>query len=251
MYSEYAKDLKALVSAEHLTFKSTPSYQEILEHVSLHDGRAYLDLCRNELLMSHDDIVAFARLNDALGAPVLYDVRGITCSPTSLRYVYHAHLVLKHIRDTMPVAQHDCLSLIEVGGGYGGLCLALHYYAAKFGIRFKEYHIVDLAEAGALQERYLRSDAFADCLRGADIRFHDALSSGSTVPCESAFLVSNYAFSEFSEKVRAGYMDALFGKVAHGFMAWNFIPVFDFGKPLIKVEHERPLTCHANRFVYF
>ena len=46
-------------------------------------------------------------------------------------------------------------------------------------------------------------------------------------------------------------MNILFPKINNGFMAWNYVNVFDIG---IKIKYdvsEKPVTGHGNRFIYF
>jgi hypothetical protein len=64
------------------------------------------------------------------------------------------------------------------------------------------------------------------------------------------FLVSNYCFSEISTEFQKKYIDTLFPKISHGFMAWNNSPTYYFGFE-IKEEIEYPKTGNFNRYVYF
>ncbi len=63
----------------------------------------------------------------------------------SLGYIYHSHLILTHLK--------TCIldTIVEVGGGYDGLCLALHLFAAKYNVNIKSYTIVDLPSISKLQ----------------------------------------------------------------------------------------------------
>lgn len=96
MYADYVQMLERV--SEPLQFKSHPAYQGILEHVSLEQGYGYLDLCLNSLgtwRLDPNEVADFATLNDSIGSPVTYNVGGIQCSPTSLRY---AHLILQTLK---------------------------------------------------------------------------------------------------------------------------------------------------------
>ena len=46
------------------------------------------------------------------------------------------------------------------------------------------------------------------------------------------------------------YIKTLFPKVQHGFMAWNMIPIYDFGFKYT-IEDEYPKTGDFNKYVYF
>lgn len=242
IYDQYVESVKRQLDRHELTFKSDPSYQYMLEHSNYeHVGRQFLDVIVREFKLTPDEIARFTVLNDSFGNPELSDYQIIPpCSPTSLRYVYHAHLILKHMQElgiTRP-------RITEIGGGYGGLCSAVHTYASKFGVEPVQYNIIDLALPGRLQKRVL------DMYDYPCINYYNADNFGSDITSNDGFLVSTYAFSEIPESMRDKYVDILFPKMSHGVMVWNNIPVYDFGKQL-RVEDERPLTGHVNKFVYF
>jgi hypothetical protein len=154
--------------------------------------------------------------------------------------VYHAHLFLKHLQGlgiTKP-------NIVELGGGYGGLCLAIHTYAEKFGVTPRQYSIIDLETPGKLQRRVL------DMYGYSSVKCLNAENSGAEVDQDSV-LISTYAFSEIQHEYQKKYIETLFPKITHGFIVWNSIPVYDMGKTLLIVENERPMTGSVNRFVYF
>jgi hypothetical protein len=141
------------------------------------------------------------------------------------------------------------MDFVEIGGGYGGLALAIDYLAKKYGIleSVKSYTIIDLSAPNKLQEEVLDQYTLS-----FPVKFVDAATYGKDISTQNTFLISNYAFSSFSEAIRKGYQTELFSKVSHGFMAWNFIKTYDFGFEL-RVEDEVPLTgpAETNRYVYF
>jgi hypothetical protein len=141
------------------------------------------------------------------------------------------------------------MDFVEVGGGYGGLALAVDYLAKKYGIleSVKSYTIIDLAAPSKLQQEVLKQHALS-----IPVHFVDAATYGKDISTTNMFLISNYAFSCFTEPIRKRYQAELFSKVSHGCMAWNFIKTYDFGFEL-RVEDEVPLTgpSETNRYVYF
>ena len=107
------------------TFKSNPTYREILEHVNLRYGQQYLQLVMDEFLSTIplDILVQTCQENDTYGAPLKHAFDGfIQCSPTSLRYLYHSLLILQFLAK----CGQRSVNIVEIGGGYGGLCLFLH-----------------------------------------------------------------------------------------------------------------------------
>jgi hypothetical protein len=194
--------------------------------------------------MSSVDIESFCKLNDRIGSPRIALLHGLSIpvSPTSLRYLYHAYLILSH-------APQDS-NLVEIGCGYGGLCLAIQFVARLLGKRVASYACVDLDAAVELQKKYL-----SNFVTEYGVTFHSASSYGSTVNGDNLFLISNYCFSEIAPQHQKGYINTLFPRVTSGFLVWNHIPLYDFGKPVRRVEKERPLTGSSygvqNMFVYF
>jgi len=238
MYNGYIQCIEEQLLAPTLTFKYDHRYQGILEHVSYEQGANYLTLIRSEF--PEASIETYIQANDSIGHPVVSVYGNLVCSPTSLRYVYHAHLILAHARQ-LGLTEID---MVELGAGYGGLCFAIHHFAHTFGISIRSYTLLDLPQANKLQERYLRHMPISGTLR-----FSSAETFGKDVSAD--FLISNYAFSELPHMLQQAYVHILLPKIHHGFMAWNFIPVYDFGLPIITNEEERPLTGPGNRFIFF
>lgn len=243
LYAEYVESIKRQLGRDELTFKSDPSYQYMLEHSNYgHMGLKILEYIKNEFKLTSEEIARFTVLNDSFGKPELSDYGVIPlCSPTSLRYVYHAHIILNHMKKlgiTHP-------RITEIGGGYGGLCSAIHVYASKFGVNPVQYNIIDLEFPGKLQKRVL------DMYDYPSINYYNAENFGSEIVTnDDGFLISTYAFSEISSDLREKYVDILFPKISHGVIVWNAIPVYDIGKQ-IRVEDERPLSGELNKFVFF
>jgi len=231
MYVGYLNTLRGITSKQD-PFKRDSEYIGILEHVSLGFGEAYLDLLRSEFAMTNETVEAFCDQNDSFGSPNVFPIRDLArpVSPTSLRYLYHASLILKHAKGAD--------RFVEVGAGYGGLCMAIQYLS-KTPVR--EYHVLDLDEAVRLQQMVLAEYT--------NVHYHSSSTFGANVP-EGCFFVSNYCFSEIAMDLQRQYISNLIVRCEHGFLAWNTIPCYDIGKPST-VEDERPLTFGGNYFVYF
>lgn len=243
MYSKYQAYVKAITSLRDLSsFKGSSTYREILEHVSPELGEAFFTALEKTPI-SRADLRAFCLKNDSVGKPHLHRFGpDFEASPTSLRYAFHAHLILAYLRR---LGQTDPVPIVEVGGGYGGLYIAIETFAPLYGVKLASYTIVDLPEVIELQRQYT---ALLPCQ--TPLTLLSAETFGADAPAD-AFLVSNYAFSELTADLRAEYQRVLFPKIRHGFMTWNAIPVYDFGFQTI-VLNETPLTGDQfNKYVYF
>jgi len=192
----------------------------MLEHPSISQylmALGQLNLVK-KLGVNLDDVKEFASKNDSVGGPELCTIEeGFMCSCASMRYTAHSILAIRHF-----LQFSNEIDIVEVGGGYGGLALAFHFFAPKMGLTIKSYTIVDLPSPVKLQAKYLEK------MGVTNIGFSDAATYGSELP-DGLFLVSNYAFSEFSEKIRTCYEKVLFPKLRHGYMLWNNTPLYDFG----------------------
>jgi hypothetical protein len=242
VYLTYRKSITDAFSWGNIhTFKSNGDYTYVLEHVGQDHGNEYYRLIKSEFSIEDDKIGDFCRLNDSFGNPTKYFIPGcnIRVSPTSLRYIYHTCLILEHIRSL----DLTDLNIVEVGAGYGGLALCMNFFGSD---RIRSYTCIDLPEALQLQELYLSKFQMK-----FPVSFVPCSTFGSSMDSTNLFMISNYCFSEISDTNRAKYSEILIPKVQHGFIVWNAIDVYDFGKGSVRVVDERPLTDNKNKYVYF
>lgn len=239
LYSDYVKTV--CDTGDLSSFKSNPCYTYMLEHVSPEVGQKYLDCILKHTSITRNDIQEFADKNDRIGntTRIMYDT--IVASPTSLRYIYFAHLILTHLK----AKQLPTYNLVEIGGGYGGLFLAVDFLHKRYDMNIESYTIIDLTEPGRLQQAYLSKHT-------TQIPYYtaDASTYGSTLYRENQCLISTYSFSEISPDYQLNYINYLFPRIKHGFIAWNNIPTYYFGFH-IQEEEENPKTGAFNKFVYF
>lgn len=241
-YTNYVAAVREMVKSSDLSnFKSHPAYKDVLEHVDYNQGVQYYHLIHLTTQIPPSIVMLFCAMNDKFGTPTLYDFGDFKASPTSLRYIYHAHLILTHIK-SLNKTTYD---IVEIGGGYGGLSMAIDYLSSFYGIQISSYTIIDLQEIMQLQSLYLKNINLS-----FPVNHVDALTFGKDIPLSSAFLISNYCFSEISSNYQKKYLEHLFPKIEHGFIAWNYIPLYEFRK-FLRVEEERPKTGEFNQFVYF
>lgn len=247
-YTSYINFLKTLVNVDitKSTFKSEEAYTAILEHVSAPLGQQYLAIIQSAPYnMSDADIRQFVEFNDRIGAPSKSDFIGkngttIRCSPSSLRYILHALIILREL------AAKRARNIVEIGGGYGGLCIAIHYFANMVGLAIDSYSIIDLPEVNVLISKYIQA-----CKPEIKYKLYDANNFGADVEGRDLFLISNYCFTEIGESLRQNYTKSLIPKVQDGFMIWQ-TGLIDLGYslPLEKTyEEENPQTSpHAKNY---
>lgn len=255
MYAEYTKYLEEV---DLNSFKSNHAYRGILEHVCYELGKNYLDLIDHDYAhITYDEINGYVSMNDRLGNPekntFTFKEKPIICSPTSLRYAYHALCILEHYRKT------KCENIVEVGCGYGGLCLAINYFSKPTDIL--TYNIVDLPGASSLIQRYLNLHSETIFTQ---MRYHASHTYGRDIEDKKLFFISNYCYTELENVHNMGYSSTLLPKCDNGFIVWQnggnrgSYPIEHAsrisGKQITYIE-EKPQTDlsgrYKNYFAYF
>ena len=143
----YINSCKLIVKDDSafLNFKSDQNYNVILEHVDQNLGNDYFNHILNFGKNLFDEFFEKFCENDSIGNPNLYLYHGKKISPTTLRYV-------KNCLDIIDLCSGiEIKKIVEVGGGYGGLCKTLSVLC-----EFEKYIQVDLPEAIKVQEKYLK-----------------------------------------------------------------------------------------------
>lgn len=241
-YFEYSNYVKTLLASKNVsTFKSNPKYTYMLEHVNQEQGQQYYNLIKKEFNTPDMIILEFCNLNDKIGNPNQFDYSFGKCSPSSLRYIYHTLLTITYLNQL----GKNSVKIIEIGGGYGGLALALNHFCHFFGITIESYNMIDLTDPVSLQELYLSK--ITDISK---FKFYSAENYGKEIEGDNFFLLSTYSLGEIAVERQNLYFQSLLPKVSHGFLVWNTIPDVDFGR-VSKREIERPLTGPHNQFIFF
>jgi len=238
IYSTYSNYVDTLVSTGNLsTFKTNPNYTYMLEHVNYSQGLQYLNLLKN--IFTLNDIVTFCNMNDSVGNPEMFSYPNLLCSPSSLRYLYHAHLILTHYKN------YNLTDIVEIGGGYGGLYLAINFLHKNYHVNIRSYTIIDLPSISKFQRLYtskFNTTISLNCLESTNF--------GNDINNSNMFFISCYSFSEIPSNLQEQYIKTLFPKISHGFIAWNNIPLYNFGFTYTE-EQENPKTGPMNKYVRF
>jgi len=103
----------------------------------------------------------------------------------------------------------DEANIVEVGGGYGGLCRMIHEFHKP-----RSYTIIDLPEALTLTERYLK------CYE-IEARMISCEAYGEE-PVDT--FISNYALTELSKDVQNDYVNKIMTHAVYGYVTFNSQP---------------------------
>lgn len=231
-YTSYLQSIQKTIglNINSWTFKSDQHYMSLVTNVTKYIGDRYL----NEILLRFYEIfdknkslmIDICNKNDTIGQPLTQTFDNFTtCEPTDLRYILHSFLIL----DYMKKHNMNDIDIIEIGGGYGGLCYFLSNLSALFDISIKSYAIFDLSLASQLQQKYL--DYFdIQNVKCCQLDNFDNLNKNS-------FLISNYAFSEISIDIQKNYINNVINPyINNGFVLWNHMPLYQFTTKKLNIE---------------
>jgi hypothetical protein len=223
-------------------FKDKNEINAIFEHKNYSWGNIFYDLIKSEFTLTDDEIVDFCKKNDTIGKPEIQTYSFGNVAANSIKYVYHANLALKHMKSI----GKNKVNIVEIGGGYGGMALAMFHYSNKYDIEIESYNLIDLPELIGLQDLYLKST----CRDYSRVKFYSAFEYGSNIRLDNLYLIGVYSLGELDVSTQMKYIEHLFPKVSHGFLIWNAVPYTKLGKDEMRVP-ERPLTGPHNQFIYF
>ncbi len=253
IYLKYTESLQNLKSDPSIftNFKSNACFTHILEHTSFDFGLQYKKLIVDEFGEDPKNFLDIINLNDSIGNPVKYDFDGVVMSPSNLRYIYHALLIKSKCEKWFP--GKETITIVEIGGGYGGLCL---YLKNIFKGTHIDYTIVDLPEPSNLQNRFLQ-----ETKQNNAISIHGSLLD-TLAKNKFDLVISNYCISEIGRENQEEYFRKLVIHCDKKFFIWNyltrqrkffFFKSFDIdfiNKEEYCFEEERPLTGRFNKFIY-
>jgi hypothetical protein len=225
------------------SFKSESAVRTVLDGCTKSQGQAYLDRIGEEFPdVSYAALKEYVQRNDALGDPnmcILLTAGNemLFCSPANMRYAYYALCVLRDCR------ARGCRSIVEVGGGYGGLFIAIDSLKAIVGAEITEYRIVEIPAMCPLARKCIEWHAEKSTTPAT---VYESTSWGADVP-ETDYMVSLFCVTEIPETDRRNYFSALAARTKHGFILWQTAfgaRVADAGtelnKPVSRVAPERP-----------
>ena len=220
-------------------FKSIKAYTNVLEHVSKEQGTWYLETILEMTNDLNDNLEEFKE-NDKYGNPAIlgdYPETGVI-SPTTLRYIKNTFDMASLVGET-PLSR-----IVEVGGGYGGLCKTLSVVCD-----FDEYVLIDLPEVVKLQDRYLsnfpdlhKKCVFVPCTETEEIKDVD-------------LFISNYALSECDDETQAMYFDKLIANSKFAYLVYNVVTfreykLANFIKKLEEIFKVTTSKDHENQALY-
>lgn len=203
-YLKYLKVCKAAVTDKKVfeTFRREPDYIRVVEACGRRHGVDYLSVIRREYTHLMPYLPLFST-SDSVGFPKRFYYKGArrSFSATTLRYIK----VLGDLEKLF--GSLTDIDIVEIGGGYGGQCKIIYDIWKP-----RSYTIVDLPEALAISEKYLRHFKIEDVIyKTPRTNFKNSYS----------LCISNYAFSEVDFNYQRKYAEKIIKYCDRGYMTCN------------------------------
>lgn len=263
-------------------FKRNPAYAGIVQNVNVTQGQD----CINHVLLIHpgmlSDEKAMSKILefDAKGDPSketfqMGTAKTLTISPTMARYLKEVATLRVLFGDQL---LQSC-TVVEIGGGYGGLRTVLeifappkHYYVVDLPIACKLHHIclndtlktrttfVTTEELGAtpspahvttFKETLLSLSTPISSVKETVATTTAVAHASTTTPISSTtspiLVISNYAFSECSVAVRANYLNTIIRHAKYGYFTINHLSTTDRDALLAEFKRHQPRQFHMDK----
>lgn len=241
-------DLAAKDDAIFSQFRRANAMYDVLDHVSIDQGRAYIA----QIIKSgtwNDAFTDAIKSVDRLGSPRKYKFHGYgTFSPTLLRYLK----VYVDLINNFGFLSN--LHITEIGGGFGGQASLNGLLGTPLS-----QTIYDIAPVLELAKKFINRLQ----IPGTFI-FKDGV---KPYPSKSDLVISNYAFCELNRDMQDLYLKNLILPSPRGYITWNSLSADNFNNlftdnnrgyslaelvrliPNSQIIPEVPLTSPSNAIV--
>ncbi len=225
-------------------FKMDKGYTPVLEHISYEESILFISEMKNTDSISNELIQRFKE-NDLHGTPQIceYDLFG-KMSPSTIRYIKNT----LDIFDFFHSSRKNIKNIVEIGGGYGGLCKTMNVL-----FDFDNYTLVDLPVVNKLSKKYISK--FENLEENVSHVSFDQIEI-----IENADLViSNYAFSECSYEIQKKYYDKIISNSNFYYMVYNNMTqgnmnsdsFFDFSSNDFDIFVEQELRQTHTNYIFY
>jgi putative sugar O-methyltransferase len=187
------------------TFKQNPNYTPVLEHVTPEIAEQYFGELKSKHLLNPTTI-KHIKENDRYGTPLTFNHHTLkTISPTTVRYLKNSLDIVSSFSQNVPFKK-----IVEVGGGYGGLCKVFSCFND-----FENYHLVDFPEVNQLSSVYLSK------FRSLKGKIHHLSTDRIIDVGDIDLFISNYAFSECSLEFQELYYEKFIQNSKFFYISYN------------------------------
>lgn len=190
-------------------FKQHPEYNKILEGPSFAlTSHLYRSIFDNEkykqwFMEKRETLIK----NDICGASI-FSFPEVNTSIGTVMYSWKSCVIREMLEEIKPQ------KVVEVGGGYGGMCLMLHEL-----VGFNEYTIIDLPDAVALAEKYIK-------------QFPEVFDKVNFVSCDDCkeikdidLFIADASLAECDEETQMDYFQKFIKNSKAGYIVYNTLHV--------------------------
>jgi hypothetical protein len=198
-------------------FKRIPQFERVLEHTTEYNGHQYASAIINRFnryfkQLNWDKL----KENDKYGNARIIDFPELELinnhySPSTIHYIFTSLFFIDNILSKM-----NNINLLEIGGGYGGLCKVLLDICQMLNVKIENYGLIDLQEASRLQNKYLSNFNFKNIQH---YEYENQLDYD--VFKKYNVMLSIYAFGEFPFNVQDYYVKNIISHFENYYIEWN------------------------------
>ena len=207
MIDDYLQACKDFTDNDELfsNFKRDSRYTPVLEHLTESDALLYVSEMKSKETLT-ETILDSVRENDLYGSPLTINHSELgMISPTTVRYLKNSLDIITTFKENSPFKK-----VLEIGGGYGGLCKVFSSFN-----KFNHYYLVDFPEVNGLSKKYLSN------FKLIKNKIYQISTNALREIKDLDLVISNYAFSECSREVQETYYDLFIKNSKNFYLAYN------------------------------
>ncbi|HSW76799.1 MAG TPA: hypothetical protein VLG50_07125 [Candidatus Saccharimonadales bacterium] len=206
---------------EFCKFKTSSHITGITEHPCLDQYKdgfvGQIVFYADQLHLDVDDVLTSCMINDQYGSPflssIVYQNKTYQISPNTLRYIYnglHMLLLFKNNKNNK-----SSISIVELGGGYGGQCLILYVLTKMLSITITSYMVIDFYPVCQFITHYLcYFNIHIETNAYLDNHIHDLTNHYD-------LFISNYCLGELPFPIQKYYIDKIFNHIDSYYIQYN------------------------------
>lgn len=162
--------------------------------------------------------------NDTIGGPRLHNYKDLEThvylqsyymTHTTLRYICFSLDIITYLRSVS--YEFNSLSIVEIGGGYGGQCKILIDTLRHFYPHLKlDYTIIDLEDVSKMQHKYLNELGYKDVSCSTSMNYKKN---------RYDLCISTFTIGEIGVNHQNDYIRNIILKCPYTYMIWNHSPI--------------------------
>jgi len=233
-WDTFSRFCKEIVENNIVSYKQNSKFNYMSDHLTFEQGYKYIQKHLNNEIFQK---INWARIKeiDSIGDPELsINIFDNIFSASIFRYIGIAI-------DILSLIKNKSISIVEIGGFYGGQAKMIYELASLFGITIKKYVILDWEYCNIMQRNYLSGLENVECMKVTDYIVE---------PIDLVF--SNYYLASIAVEYKPLFFPII-EQAEKGFFIWNTndkIPECILNKKCY-IEDENPQTGLINKCITF